>query len=65
MPTYTVKCQKCAKEEEVVCMVKERNAITCNKCGGKMKVKITAGMGNFISRGLRPAVSKWMKERGV
>lgn len=64
MPRYTVKCTKCGNEEEVVCPVKERNAITC-KCGGGMKVKIVKGMGNFRMRHGRPDVIEWKKERGV
>jgi len=62
MPNYTLVCQDCGKEEEVVCMVKERNAITC-QCGGRMKVKITTS--NWISRGFKLRVQQWVKERGL
>jgi len=64
MPTYTVKCPDCGREETVVCMVKERNSITC-QCGGAMKVKITQGMGNFRMRRGRPDVIEWKKQKGV
>ena len=62
MPNYTLKCQNCGKEEEVICPVNERNAITCI-CGGRMKVKITTA--NFIINRFRPRVQKWIKERGL
>ncbi len=63
MPRYTIVCPDCGKEEEVFCMVSERNAIAC-LCGGRMKVKITSA--NFINRlKLKPKVQKWIKERGL
>ena len=62
MPTYILECPGCGKTEEVVCMVKERNAVTC-KCGGRMRVKITTG--NFRMRHGRPDVIEWKKQRGV
>lgn len=63
MPNYLLKCSKCGEEEEVICMVKERNNLICNKCGGKMRVKLTTG--NFRMRHGRPDVIEWKKERGV
>jgi putative FmdB family regulatory protein len=62
MPYYKLVCPECGKEEEVICPVNERNAITC-ECGGRMKVKITTA--NFVSRGLNLRVNKWVKERGL
>jgi len=63
MPTYILKCPDCGKEETVTCKVKERNSIKCNKCGGRMRVKITTG--NFRMRHGRPDVIEWKKQRGV
>ncbi|MCK4822477.1 hypothetical protein KA005_42325 [bacterium] len=62
MPTYILECPECGKEETVICMVKERNSITC-KCGGRMKVKITTA--NFRMRHGKPDVIEWKKQRGV
>ena len=62
MPTYLLKCPECDKEETVICMVKERNAHTC-ECGSRMRVKITTG--NFRMRHGRADVIEWKKQRGV
>lgn len=62
MPNYVLKCPKCGKKEEVVCMVKERNSITCQG-GGKMEAQIVTA--NFRMRHGRPDVIQWKKERGV
>lgn len=64
MPTYIVKCPECGNEEEVICMVADRNSQLCD-CGGTMKVKITQDMGNFRMRHGRPDVVEWKKQRGV
>ena len=62
MPNYTLKCLKCGKEEEIICPVNKRNAITCT-CGGRMKVKITTA--NFTINRYKPRHQKWVKERGL
>ena len=63
MPTYILECPECGRLEEVICMVKERNSHNCNKCSGRMKVKITTG--NFRMRHGRPDVIEWKKQRCV
>lgn len=62
MPTYVLKCSGCGNKETVICMVKERNSITC-KCGCKMAVQIVTA--NFRMRDGRPDVLEWKKQRGV
>lgn len=62
MPNYTLVCPECDKEEDVICPVNERNAITC-LCGGRMQVKITTA--NFICRNIKLRHQKWIKERGL
>jgi len=63
MPIYTLKCLKCGKEKDIVCIVKERNNMRC-RCGGRMRVKITKP--NFINRlKLKPKVQEWIKKKGL
>jgi len=63
MPTYTLVCPDCGKEEEVICMVEERNRYVCDDCGGRMRVKIVTA--NFHVSRYKPRHQQWVKERGL
>lgn len=41
MPRYDVECDRCNKEQEVVCKVKELETLQCD-CGGHQRVVIKA-----------------------
>jgi len=63
MPTYTLVCPECGNEEEVICMVEERNRYVCDDCGEKMRVKIVTA--NFKINRYKPRHQQWVKERGL
>ena len=50
MPIYTLKCEKCKNEEEIICSyteIKEKEKEKCPKCG-KKKRKLKLNKPNLI-----------------
>ena len=45
MPTYTYVCEQCAKEMDVFQKITDEPLHTCPECGGKLRKKISGGVG--------------------
>ncbi|MCJ7790576.1 MAG: hypothetical protein MUP69_10470 [Candidatus Atribacteria bacterium] len=73
MPRYILECLECGRITEVTCSYEALSSprLFCMRynvkkdgmCGGKFRVKITTS--NFVSRGIKLKVQKWIKERGL
>lgn len=45
MPTYTYICEDCGKETEAFQKITDEPLHTCPECGGKLRKKISGGVG--------------------